>query len=114
MRGRARRLLKWPLLVLLMVAPHVTGAQTPRTIGDSTRCLGCESPRKFRRAVAELMSFQLVNYGFSRWIANDTVGQTTFQTWSANLRHGFEWDNDHFPVNQLAHPYSGNLYFNSA
>jgi hypothetical protein len=60
------------------------------------------------------MTFQLVNYGFSRWIANDTVGQTTFQTWSANLRHGFEWDNDHFPVNQLAHPYSGNLYFNSA
>ena len=49
------------------------------------------------------MTFQLVNYGFSRWIANDTVGQTTFQTWSANLRHGFEWDNDHFPVNQLAH-----------
>jgi hypothetical protein len=35
-------------------------------------------------------------------------------SWSYNLGHGWVWDTDHFPVNQLAHPYSGNLFFNSA
>jgi hypothetical protein len=31
-----------------------------------------------------------------------------------NLRHGWVWDTDHFSVNQFAHPYGGNLFFNSA
>jgi len=60
------------------------------------------------------MTFELLPYTYNRWIANDPNGRTSPQTWSDNLRHGWGWDNDHFPVNQLAHPYSGNLYFNSA
>src|SRR5437764_3711924 len=119
MRCRARRReypirhlegpVEWALLVLLIVAPHFIGAQMPRTTVDSTRCLGCVSPRSFHRAAAELMTFELIPYGYNRWIANDSIAQTTLQTWSDNLRRGWEWDNDHFPVNQLAHPYSGNL-----
>ncbi len=33
---------------------------------------------------------------------------------AANFRHGFEWDADGFPVNQLGHPYQGALYHTGA
>ncbi len=36
------------------------------------------------------------------------------RSWWANLQSGFKWDDDVFGVNQVAHPYHGSLYFNSA
>jgi hypothetical protein len=36
------------------------------------------------------------------------------ETWQHNLRQGFVWDNDCFLDNQLAHPYHGSMYHNSA
>jgi hypothetical protein len=36
------------------------------------------------------------------------------QSWAANIRDGFEWDNDCFMVNHLAHPYHGAFYHSSA
>lgn len=32
-------------------------------------------------------------------------------TWKHNLRQGFSWDNDAFPINQAGHPYQGGSYF---
>ena len=36
------------------------------------------------------------------------------RSWWANLQSGFNWDDDVFGVNQVAHPYHGSLYFNAA
>jgi hypothetical protein len=36
------------------------------------------------------------------------------RAWGNNLRAGFVWDDDCFLDNQLAHPYHGSLYLNSA
>jgi uncharacterized protein DUF3943 len=36
------------------------------------------------------------------------------QSWGANLRDGFIWDDDCFLDNQLAHPYHGSVYHGSA
>ena len=36
------------------------------------------------------------------------------QSWGHNLRQGFTWDNDCFLDDQLAHPYHGAMYHNSA
>ena len=36
------------------------------------------------------------------------------QSWKDNLLNGFEWDDNHFNTNQLAHPYHGSMYFCSA
>ena len=36
------------------------------------------------------------------------------RSWWTNLQSGFNWDDDVFGVNQVAHPYHGNLYFNAA
>jgi hypothetical protein len=32
-------------------------------------------------------------------------------SWYANMKHGFEWDNNPFGVNQIGHPYQGSNYF---
>ena len=50
------------------------------------------------------------NWHVQRW---DWANVGT-QSWWANLRGGFTWDDDVFGANQLAHPYHGSLYFNAA
>lgn len=56
----------------------------------------------------------MLPYSYNRWVQRVPWGRTTLSTWSRNLHSGWVWDNDHFAINQFAHPYSGNLYFNSA
>lgn len=58
--------------------------------------------------------FELIPYSYNRWVDHTPWANTTLHSWSKNLRDGWGWDTDHFAVNQFAHPYSGNLFFNSA
>lgn len=103
------------LLGLCITLPSILPGQAPhKTSPDSGPCLGCSSRRHFGAAATELITFELIPYSYNRWMAKVPYGQTSLHTWSENLHHGWVWDTDHFPVNQLAHPYSGNLYFNSA
>ena len=50
------------------------------------------------------------NWHVQRW-AWANVGT---RSWWENLQGGFAWDDDAFGANQIAHPYHGGLYFNSA
>ena len=50
------------------------------------------------------------NWHVQRW-AWANVGT---RSWWENLQAGFAWDDDAFGANQIAHPYHGSLYFNSA
>jgi Domain of unknown function (DUF3943) len=50
------------------------------------------------------------NWHLQRW-AWANVGT---RSWWSNLESGFAWDDDAYGANQLAHPYHGSLYFNSA
>jgi hypothetical protein len=50
------------------------------------------------------------NWHVQRW-AWANVGT---RSWWENLQAGFAWDDDAFGANQIAHPYHGGLYFNSA
>ncbi len=50
------------------------------------------------------------NWHIQRW-AWANVGT---RSWWDNLEGGFTWDDDAFGANQVAHPYHGSLYFNSA
>jgi hypothetical protein len=38
---------------------------------------------------------------------------TNPETWWANVKAGFEWDDNNFNTNQFAHPYHGSTYFNA-
>lgn len=37
--------------------------------------------------------------------------QVSLASWKENLRRGFGWDSDAFPINQAGHPYQGGSYF---
>lgn len=40
--------------------------------------------------------------------------EVSLNTWGHNIKTGWEWDNDRFGMNFIAHPYTGSLYFNTA
>jgi hypothetical protein len=77
-------------------------------------CVGCPASTHPARALSHLAVFELIPYGYNRWVDHTDWSHTTLHSWANNLRGGWEWDTDHFAVNQFAHPYSGNLFFNSA
>jgi hypothetical protein len=51
---------------------------------------------------------------YNRYVANEDFGRVGFNSWKHNIKTGWEWDNDRFGMNFLAHPYSGGLHFMSA
>ena len=49
-----------------------------------------------------------------RFIFNYDYSHISFNSWSHNLKTGWEWDDDRFGVNMFLHPYTGVGYFNAA
>ena len=80
--------------------------------GDSVLAL----PAKKRpwRAVAEATGINVLVHCFDRFVLNEEFSQTTLRSLRRNFTDGMVWDNDYFITNMFAHPYHGNLYFNSA
>jgi uncharacterized protein DUF3943 len=121
----AVRLLLAAVWVNLMAAPLAAQATvasptkptptSPQTRHDSlSTCVGCPGSKHPARAVTSAVVFELIPYSVNRWVVKTPWSTTTLHSWSNNLRGGWGWDTDHFAVNQFAHPYSGNLSFNSA
>ncbi|HET6836646.1 MAG TPA: DUF3943 domain-containing protein [Gemmatimonadales bacterium] len=55
-----------------------------------------------------------VTWAYNWYVQRWPWAKVGVQTWGHNLRQGFIWDNDCFLDNQLAHPYHGSMYHNSA
>lgn len=53
-------------------------------------------------------------WAFDRYALQADFAKISFHTIKENLKTGFVWDNDQFSTNLFAHPYHGNLYFNTA
>jgi hypothetical protein len=109
------------LAAAAMVLAGTLHAQNPSPAANgavdsvsAARCVTCPTRPHLGGAVTELLVFELIPYSVNRWIGGKPEDQTTLASWSYNLRRGWGWDNDHFPVNHFAHPYSGALFFNSA
>ncbi len=103
----------------LSVAYHRTGSNYTPPLGDSY----VEDPTDDRFALpgkkrpwvaaAEATSVNLLVFSFNRFVMNEEFAHINFHTIRNNFRR-FVWDNDCFTTNLFAHPYHGNLYFNSA
>lgn len=76
----------------------------------------CQWPFKKKPwlAAAEVTGINVFVQLFDRWALNSEFAQTTWSDIEHNLKNGFVWDNDYFITNLFAHPYHGNLYYNSA
>ncbi len=51
---------------------------------------------------------------YNRFIANVDFGRVGFNSWSHNIKTGWEWDRDRFGMNFLMHPFSGGNHFMTA
>ena len=70
--------------------------------------------KRWWRAAAEAAGINVFVHCFDRFVMNEDFAQVTFKSIDHNWHHAFVWDNDQFSTNLFAHPYHGNLYFNSA
>lgn len=66
------------------------------------------------QAALQATGINLLVHAFDRFALQADYARVTFRSMARNWRHGFVWDNDNFSTNLFAHPYHGNLYFNSA
>jgi hypothetical protein len=64
-------------------------------------------------AVAQTLALNVAVNRVDWWVRHRAWANVGAQTWSTNLRLGWEWDEDEFPTNVMAHPYHGTLYFNA-
>ncbi|WP_321518962.1 DUF3943 domain-containing protein [uncultured Bacteroides sp.] len=53
-------------------------------------------------------------WAFDRFAMNQDYAKISLHSIGNNISNGFVWDNDKFSTNLFAHPYHGNLYFNTA
>lgn len=69
---------------------------------------------KIWKPALQVLGTNLFLIGFDRYVLKEDFARIGFQSWSNNLKMGWEWDTDRFGVNFIGHPYSGSLYYNSA
>ncbi|WP_270087556.1 DUF3943 domain-containing protein [Sphingobacterium sp. SYP-B4668] len=73
-----------------------------------------ESKKNFWRAAAEWTATQAFPASFNYFIRKDPYSHISFQNFLDHQRiKAWKWDDNEFMTNQIAHPYHGQLYFNS-
>lgn len=53
-------------------------------------------------------------WSYDRYVTRQPWAVIGTNSIKANFQHGFEWDRGEFGMNQILHPYSGNLYYSAA
>ena len=81
--------------------------------GDDNRFALAPKPNLLRTAAMITALNAFVNR-WDTWVLNEEFSRISLNSIEHNFRHAFVWDNDNFNTNLFAHPYHGNLYFNSA
>lgn len=72
---------------------------------------GC-TPKRGGVAVAEVGAINLFVNRLDVILGEETQ-KVNLETWSRNIRLGWEWDENSFATNMLTHPFHGNTYFNA-
>jgi len=68
----------------------------------------------FWKPAVEVIGINVFTWSMDRFIFNADFSHIGPSTWKYNLEKGWEWDDDRFGVNFIAHPYTGSMYFNAA
>jgi hypothetical protein len=66
------------------------------------------------KPVVQVFGINTFIWSVDRFLLNADFSRIGPTTWKYNIQKGWEWDDDRFGVNFVAHPYSGSLYFNAA
>jgi len=71
--------------------------------------------RNWGLAIGEVIIVNNLVWAFNEYIRGAAFTQVNPRSWYNNVFvKGFQFDDNHFNTNMFAHPYHGNLYFNSA
>lgn len=81
--------------------------------GDDDR-FALPQKKNWLRAGAMIFTVNAFVQRFDAWVLREDFAKISIHSVKHNFRHAFVWDNDNFNTNLFAHPYHGNLYFNSA
>lgn len=81
--------------------------------GDNDRFALPPKPNILRTA-AMITALNIFVNRWDDWVLNEEFPRISLHSIGHNFEHAFVWDNDNFNTNLFAHPYHGNLYFNSA
>ena len=68
----------------------------------------------FWKPEVEVIGVNVFTWTMDRFLLNESFSHIGPATWKYNLEKGWEWDDDRFGVNFIAHPYTGSMYFNAA
>ncbi|WP_407426018.1 DUF3943 domain-containing protein [Arcticibacter sp.] len=73
------------------------------------------APKKqFAQAAVQIVISELLPWSYNRFIRKAEFAKVNFKSIGNNLKpSSWEWDDNSFKTNQLAHPYHGNLFYSS-
>ena len=74
----------------------------------------CCQKKYFAVAAGEIIALQILPWYFNRHVSDDATAVLSLSSWKHNVRTGFEWDPNAFSGNMFAHPFHGNVFFNTA
>jgi hypothetical protein len=73
-----------------------------------------EVEKNYWLAAAEVVGLNIGVWAYTRYISGGSWSYISWESVKNNLKYGFTWDHDGFPINQFFHPYHGANYFNAA
>jgi hypothetical protein len=73
-----------------------------------------KTKKRFWRASGELLLVEIIPWSYNYFVRDAEFAKISWESIGHNLQFkNWEWDDNNFKTNQIAHPYHGNLYFNS-
>ncbi len=124
----ARQLTWWAVSIGVLLSPlsvHAQAAQDPepfpRRVGDPVRTVqdtqpgapGRPTEAGYWRPLVEAVGLNVFVWSINRYIKDAEWAKVTPETWWSNLNNGWDFDDNAFQANQIAHPYHGGLFFAS-
>lgn len=112
----ARFITIWSVILLTAIGAM---AQTPlrvhvdQQIAPDSADISYYRKPKFWQAAATVAGLNLAVWSNDHFIHHADYAEISWSSIKANLKEGFNWDNDRLSTNMFLHPYHGNLYFNA-
>lgn len=98
-----------PLAASVLDAPADTQAQAPRP-GEPGR----PDQAGYWMPIVQSLGLNVFVWSINHFVKKAEWADVGLETWKKNLREGWQFDDNAFQANQIAHPYHGGLFFSAA
>ena len=90
----------------------------PLEEGSGTAASGSSTaypnPGSLRLALGEALLSNFIPWAFNEYVSQyKDITRISPTRWKENVAAGFQWDDNHFHINMLMHPYAGSLSYNA-